>query len=53
MNKQKWLVSYYVRNRNLYTYKFVYADTAADAIRKARVKEIEDLYPVDEDGNRI
>lgn len=47
----KWEVDYYVRNKNLYTYKYVYANTAADAIKKARVKNITDLKPI-EKGER-
>ena len=45
----KWEVDYYVRNKNLYTYKYVYANTAADAIKKARVKNITDLKPIEEE----
>lgn len=47
----RWLVDYVVGNT--YKVKYVYADTAEKAIKKARVKNIDDLYPVDENGNRI
>ena len=43
----KWEVVYYVRNKNLYTSKIVAADSAPEAIRKARVKSIVDLRPVE------
>lgn len=46
MSKIKWCVRYVVGC--WHKYKEVYADTAEEAIRKARVKNIEDLYPIEE-----
>ena len=46
----KWNVGYYIGNT--YTYKYVYADTAAQAIKKARIKNIVELYPVEENRTR-
>ncbi len=43
---KKWIVDY--RVGNTYKVKFVYADTAEQAIKKARVKNIVDLNIVDE-----
>lgn len=40
---KKWRIIYYIRNKNLYTYKIVEANTAQEAIKKARVKNIVDL----------
>lgn len=48
-----WKVWYYIRSKNLYTTKVVYADTAQKAIKKARVKNIEDIYEIDEKGKEI
>lgn len=42
----KWVVIY--RVGNTYKYKYVYAEDAQHAIKKARVKNIEDLY-IEED----
>lgn len=42
-----WEVCYYIRSKNLYTTKVIYADTAQEAIKKARVKYIEDVYEID------
>lgn len=47
-----WYVSYYKR-RNLISNKRVEAVTAEQAIKRARVKDIIDLYPIDNTGNRI
>ena len=47
----KWLVVYNVSNT--YQHKFVIAENSAAAIKKARVKNIIDLYPVDENNNKI
>lgn len=47
----KWCVWY--RVGNTYKYKYVYADNAETAIRRARIKNIDDLYIVDENNNRI
>lgn len=47
----RWLVDYVVGNT--YKVKYVYADTSENAIKKARVKNIVDLYPIDESGNKI
>ena len=40
---KKWRVDYYIRNKCLYTSKIIYAATATEAIKKARVKNIVDL----------
>ena len=50
---KKWEVWYYIRSKNLYTTKVIYADTPQEAIKKARVKYIEDIYEVDENGKRL
>ena len=44
---KKWIVDYVVGNT--YKVKYVYAETAEEAIRKARVKNIVDLNIVAED----
>ena len=46
----KWNVGYCIGNT--YTYKYAYADTAAQAIKKARIKNIVELYPVEENRTR-
>ena len=46
----KWNVGYWIGNT--YTYKYVYADTAAQAIKKARIKSIDEVYPGEEDRTR-
>ena len=46
----KWNVGYYIDNT--YTYKYVYADTAAQAIKNARIKNIVELYPAEENRTR-
>jgi hypothetical protein len=43
--KMEWIVTYYVRNKNLYTAKTVTAGTAVEAIKKAKVKNIVEIYP--------
>ena len=43
----QWRVVYYVRSKNLYTQKIVVAETAAEAIKKARVKSIVELEPIE------
>ena len=48
-----WKVCYYIRSKNLYTTKIIYANTAQEAIKKARVKHIEDIYEIDENGKTI
>ena len=48
-----WKVWYYIRSKNLYTTKVIYANTAQEAIKKARVKHIEDIYEIDENGKTI
>lgn len=50
---KKWCIEYYIRNKNLYTCKYVYAKDNMEAIKKARVKNIEDLYIVNEKNERI
>lgn len=45
---KKWRVDYYIKNKNLYASKFVYAETPEEAIKKARVKNIEDLVLIEE-----
>ena len=45
---KKWEVCYYVRSKNLYTTKTIYADTAQEAIKKARVKHVEDIYEIEQ-----
>ena len=45
---KKWAVYYVVGS--WYKYKEVYADTAEQAIRKARVKTIVDLKPIEEEA---
>ena len=47
---KRWRVNYVVGNT--YKYKYVYADTAAQAIKKARIKNIVELYPVEENRTR-
>lgn len=47
----KWNVTYVVGNT--YKRKYVFADTNEKAIKKARVKNIIELYIVDENNNRI
>lgn len=44
----KWRVGYEVGSCH-YRVKYVEADTAAEAIKKARVKNIDDLEPVEEE----
>ena len=48
-----WEICYYIRNKNLYATKIIYANTAQEAIKKARVKDIEDIYEVDENGKKV
>lgn len=43
---EKWLVGYVVGNT--YKYKYVMAGTESEAIKKARVKNIDELAPVRE-----
>lgn len=43
---KKWIVRYIVGNSH--KVKYIYAKDATSAIKKARVKNIEDLYPVEE-----
>lgn len=45
---KKWRVWYYIRNKNLYTYKYITARTASEAIKKSRVKNIVDLIIIEE-----
>ena len=45
---KKWRVDYYIESKNLYTHKFVYAETPQQAIKKANVKNIEDLVIIEE-----
>ena len=47
----RWLVTYVVGNT--YKVKYVHADTNTKAIKKARVKNIVDLFIVDENNKRI
>lgn len=47
----KWNVTYVVGNT--YKRKYVFADTNEQAIKKARVKNIVELYIIDENNNRI
>jgi hypothetical protein len=47
----KWLVIYNIGNT--YKHKFVIAENSVTAIKKARVKNIIDLYPVDENNKKI
>ena len=48
---KKWCVGYWIGKT--YKYKYVYADDNNSAIKKARIKNINELYVVDENGNRI
>lgn len=48
---KKWEVAYVVGNT--YKFKYVFAETNTQAIKKARVKNIIDLYVVDENNNRV
>jgi hypothetical protein len=41
-----YFVTYYIRNRYLYTFKIVHADTPQKAIKKARVKHIIDIKEI-------
>ena len=43
---KKWIVDYVVGNT--YKIKYVYAETAAQAIKKARIKNIVDLRVVED-----
>lgn len=43
---KKWIVRYIVGNSH--KVKYIYAKDATSAIKKARVKNIEDLYPAEE-----
>lgn len=47
----KWEVIYVVGNT--YKCKYVYAQTNEQAIKKARIKNIVDLYVVDENNNKV
>lgn len=47
----KWNITYVVGNT--YKRKYVFADTNEKAIKKANVKNIIELYIVDENNNRI
>jgi len=44
MRPQRWEVVYY-RSKNTIAFKAVYAKDAESAVKKARVKQIIDLYP--------
>ena len=46
MLKKKWYVCYVVGNT--YKVKYVYGFTSAEAVKRARVKNIVDLFPVAE-----
>lgn len=48
---KKWRVVYVIGNT--YKDKYLYANTSEQAIKKANVKNIVDLYIVDENNNRI
>ena len=48
---KKWEVTYIVGNT--YKFKYVFAETNEQAIKKARVKNIVDLYVIDENNNRV
>ena len=48
---KKWYMTYLVGNT--YKGKYVLADTSEQAIKKARVKNIVELFPVDEKNNRV
>ena len=45
---KKWRVFYYIRSKNLYTYKDITAESASEAIKKSRVKNIVDLIIIEE-----
>lgn len=47
----KWNITYVVGNT--YKRKYVFVDTNEKAIKKANVKNIIELYIVDENNNRI
>ena len=47
----KWFVGYWIGNT--YYHKFIYADTATLAIKKSKIKNIVELFPVDENNKRI
>jgi len=50
--KFKWCVHYWVSTRTMRA-KYVVAETAKEAIRKARCHYIVELYPVDNDNKEI
>jgi hypothetical protein len=41
-----YFITYYIRSKNLYTFKIVHADTVEKAIKKARVKHIVSIKEV-------
>ena len=48
---KRWRINYVVGNT--YKYKYVFAETNTQAIKKARIKNIIELYVVDENGHRL
>lgn len=48
---KRWCVGYF--RGNTYKYKYVYGKDSAEAIKKAKIKNIKELFIVDECGNRI
>lgn len=47
----RWQIDYYVGNT--YKYKIIEAENNEKAIKKAKIKNIVDLFPIDENGKRI
>ena len=47
---KKWNITYVIGNT--YKRKYVFADTNKNAIKKAKVKNIVELYIVNENNNR-
>ena len=41
-----YFISYYIKNKNLYTFKIVHADDVQQAIKKARIKNIVDIKEI-------
>lgn len=48
---EKWYVGYYVGNT--YKGKYVKAATSGEAIKKARIRNVVELFPVNENNERI
>jgi hypothetical protein len=48
---ERWCVGYYVGNT--YKHKYIKATTSGEAIKKAKIKNIVELYPVNDNNERI